>query len=139
MRSARPSLGARRRPVPRTVAAAGLAVDAYTHLDLAPGYDANIGGLVSQGILFRIEAATAIVAALLVLVVRRRATDLLVLVVAGSAAAVALLYRYVDLGPVFGLPNMYEPIWFPEKVLATVAELVAALAAGALLRPRPPG
>lgn len=127
------------RTVLRIVAAAGLAVDAAVHLALATDYDANTGSLVSEGVLFRIEAAASILAALLVLVVRRRVTALLVVAVAGSAAVVALLFRYVDLGPVFWLPDMYEPIWFPAKVLATAAELVAAVAAGALLRPRPSG
>ncbi len=122
----------------RAVAAAGLAVDAYIHLALAGTYDANTGDLVGQGALFRIEAAVAIVAAVLVLAVRRRATDVLVLAVAGSAAVVALVYRYVDLGPVLGLPNMYEPVWYPEKVITTVAEILAALATVTLIRPPRP-
>jgi len=131
----------RRRPLDlafRAVAVVGLAIDAYVHLALAGDYDANAGDLIGQGALFRIEAAASIVAALLVLVVHRRATDTLVLVVAASAAVVALVYRYVDLGPVFGLPDLYEPIWYPQKVLTTIAEVVAALAALALLRSRSP-
>ncbi len=118
----------------RLIAALGLAVDAYVHLDLAGGYDAKSGAVIGQGGLFRIEAA----AALLVLVVHRRATDTAVLVVAGSAAVVALAYRYLDLGPILGLPDMYEPIWFPPKTLATAAEVLAALATLVLLRRRRP-
>lgn len=120
----------------RIVAAAGLGVDAYVHLALAGDYDANRGALISQGDLFRIEAAAAIAAALLVVLVRRRGTDVLVLVVAASAGAAALVYRFIDLGPVFWMPDMYEPAWFPLKTLATVAEIVAALAALVLVAGR---
>jgi len=49
----------------------------------------------------------------LALIVHRHVTDLLVVLVAGSAAAVVLVYCYVDLRPVLGLPTMYEPAWFP--------------------------
>jgi len=79
------------------------------------------------------RAAAAILAALLVLFVHRRASDALVLVVAGSAAGVVLIYRYLDLGPILGLPDMYEPVWFSLKTLATAAQVLAALAVLVLL------
>ncbi len=122
----------------RLAAAAGLVVDAYVHVVLAGDYDANTGGVISQGALFRVEAGAAIVAALLVLFVRRRSSDVVVLLIAASAAAAVLVYRYVDLGPVFWMPDMYEPIWFPQKVVATVAELVATLTAAVLVGTRRP-
>ena len=50
------------------------------------------------------------------------------LVAVGALAAV-LLYRYVDVPASGPIPSMYEPLWFPEKTLSTVAEAVATLAA----------
>ncbi len=57
------------------------------------------------------------------------------LVAAGGVGAV-LLYQYVDVGAVGPLPNMYEPLSYPEKTNSLIAEAVAALAALALHRAR---
>ena len=54
----------------RLLAAAGLAVDAYVHADLAWQYDA-VKDTISQGGLSRVEAAVSALAALLVLGPRR--------------------------------------------------------------------
>lgn len=117
----------------RLLAAAGLAVDAYVHADLAPAYG-GIRATISEGDLFRIEAGAAAGAALIVLVAGRRAGFGLALAVAASGLGALLLYRYVDVGRLGPVPNMYEPSWFPEKTAATVAEAAAAvLAAGGLL------
>ena len=116
----------------RVVAAAGLAVDAYVHADLAAGFDAN-GSDISQGTLFRVEAALASLAALLVLVHGRRLAAAFALVVSLSAFGAVLLYKYVDVGTLGPLPNMYEPIWYTEKTVSMVAEGVAAVASAALL------
>ena len=113
--------------------AAGLAVDAYVHADLAPVYD-GIRATISEGDLFRIEAGVAAGAALIVLVAGRRAGFLLALTVVASGLGALLLYRYVDVGRIGPVPNMYEPSWFPEKTAATGAEAAATvLAAGGLL------
>ncbi|WP_201776176.1 hypothetical protein [Streptacidiphilus melanogenes] len=108
------------------VTAAALAVDAFVHADLAPGYD-GVTADVSQGDLFRIEAAAAALAALVVLVWHRRpaAWAFAFLVAAGGVFAV-MLYRYVDVGSLGPLPNMYEPIWYPEKTASVIAEAVGA-------------
>jgi len=116
----------------RLVAAGGLAVDAYVHLDLASGYDANTA-VVSEGTLFRVEGITAIVAALLVLLTRGRLGALVAFLVAAGGAGVLLLYQYVDVGAIGPLPNMYEPIAFPEKTFSLIAEIVATVAALILL------
>jgi len=55
----------------RSLVVAGLAVDAYVHLHLAGAYDGNTAA-ISQGVLFRVEAAAAVAAALLVLLTRGR-------------------------------------------------------------------
>lgn len=116
----------------RLLVAAGLAIDAYIHADLASVYD-GIRATISQGDLFRIEAGAAAGAALLVLIAGRRAGSGLALAVAASGAGALLLYRYVDVGRLGPVPDMYEPSWFPEKTAAVAAEATAAfLAAGAL-------
>ncbi len=117
----------------RLLVAAGLAIDAYIHADLAPAYD-GIRATVSQGDLFRIEAGAAAAAALLVLVAGRRAGFGVALAVAASGAGALLLYRYAAVGRIGPVPDMYEPSWFPEKTAAALAETVAAaLAAAGLL------
>ncbi|MFJ2188993.1 hypothetical protein ACIOJE_13730 [Kitasatospora sp. NPDC087861] len=116
----------------RWCAAAALAVDAYVHADLAEGYDAVVKS-VSQGDLFRIEAALAALAALLLLVRPHRPALAFAFLVAAGGLAALLLYRYVDVGSLGPLPNMYEPVWYTDKQTAAVAEAVAALATGCLL------
>jgi hypothetical protein len=111
----------------RVITAAALAVDAYVHADLAANY-ASAGTAISQSTLFLLEAAAASAAALIVLVIGRRAGFALAALVAVSALAAILVYRYVDIGTLGPLPNMYEPVWYPEKTTAAVAEAVAAVA-----------
>jgi hypothetical protein len=111
----------------RLVTAAGLAVDAYVHADLASRYD-PVRNSISQGDLFRVEAGVAALAALLVVFFTRRETYGFAFIVAASALGAILLYRYINVGTIGPLPNMYEPIWFTEKVVATAAEAAALLA-----------
>jgi hypothetical protein len=118
----------------RLITAAGLAVDAYVHFDLASQFDGNKGsGFISQGLLFRVEAVAAILAALLVLASSRRSLHVPALVVTVGGVAVVLLYRYVDVGAIGPVPDMYDPTWYTEKTVSVVAELVAALSAAALV------
>jgi hypothetical protein len=115
------------------IAVAGLAVDAYVHLDLASSYDPVKTGTLSQGDLFRAQSAVAILAALLLLVRPRRWTAAIAAVVAGSALAAVLLYRYVDIGQIGPIPSMYEASWYTEKTISAIAEAAAFVAAVALL------
>lgn len=112
----------------RLITGAGLVVDAFVHADLAGRYD-PIRQSISQGNLFRVEAAVAALAALLVIIMARRETYAFAFVVAASALGAIVLYRYVNVGTLGPLPNMYEPIWFTEKVVAAVAEAAAVVAA----------
>jgi hypothetical protein len=112
----------------RVVTAAGLAVDAYVHFDLAALY-AEAGGTINEGLLFRVEAAVALVAAVAVIAIGRRVCYLAGLAVAGSALAVMLVSRYVDLGQLGPFPDLYDPVWFPEKLLAAYAEGAACVTA----------
>jgi hypothetical protein len=134
-----PGLNGITRLVLRLLVAAGLAVDAYVHFDLASPYD-SVHARISQGTLFRIEAVAAVVAAVLVIAVRRWVTDLLAFIVAIGGFAAVVLYRYVDVGAFGPFGNMYEPTWYAEKTVSAVAELVAALAALPLvILPQPRG
>jgi hypothetical protein len=116
----------------RVAAGFGLAVDAYVHADLAPSY-AGPGGAFDEQNLFLIEAGVALAAALLVLSSGRRAAVLVAALVAASALAAVVGSRYVDLGAVGPLPNLYEPVWYPAKAVAALAEAVALIAAVLLL------
>jgi hypothetical protein len=115
------------------LAVAGLAVDAYTHFDLAPTYRFNATSTLSESLLFRVEAVLAILVALAVVVRRNRLTALLVVLVAGGGLVLLLVYRYVDIGRIGPIPAMYDPEWFAEKVASALGEAVAALAGCLLL------
>lgn len=122
----------------RLAVAVGLAVDAYVHIDLAPAY-AGPGGVLNEQNLFLVEAGAAIVAAVLVLATRRRAAALVAVAVAASALAAVLSSRYVDLGAIGPFPDLYEPVWYPEKAIAAVGEALALLAAVLLVFRLPRG
>ena len=112
------------------VVAAGLAVDAYVHWNLAPDFDDFKGTAsphISQGQLFRVEAALALVAMLLVLLTRNRLGAAVAFLIAAGGLGAVLLYAYVDVGGFGPLPDMYDPIWYPKKTISAVAEAVAAL------------
>jgi hypothetical protein len=121
----------------RVTAAAGFAVDAYAHADLASSYPS---GFLGEQNLFLVETGFAIGAALLVLTISRRGTYLVAALVAASALAAVVAYRYVDLGALGPLPDLYEPVWYPEKAVAAAGEAVALVATALLLvgTPSPP-
>jgi hypothetical protein len=114
------------------VAAAGLAIQAYVHFDLASQYDVIKSSVLSQGDLFRAEATAAAIAAAAVLLRPRRYTAAFAFVVAAAGTAAVLVYQYVNIGAFGPFPNMYDPIWFPKKTLSVWAEGIAAVAALAL-------
>jgi glucan phosphoethanolaminetransferase (alkaline phosphatase superfamily) len=115
------------------LAVVGLVVDAIVHFDLASAFADVKTSTISQADLFRIEAVAALVVAAALLVFPRRSTALAVFVVAASAAVAVVVYRYVDVGRIGPVPNMYDPYWQPVgKWLSAVAEVVAAGASAAL-------
>ena len=104
--------------------------NAAAHWQNASAYDA-VTGTVSQGELFRAEAALAVVVGLGVLVRPRPSSWLAALLVAASALGAVLLYRYVDVGSLGPLPDMYENTWqVPGKLLSAYAEGAAVVLAG---------
>ena len=122
------------------VTVAGLGVDALVHWHLAGNFDTLIGNgtpHISQGQLFRLEAALAVIAMVMVLSTRRRFAAAFAFLIAAGGLGALLLYGYVDVGGLGPLPDMYDPIWYTEKTISAVAEAVAAVAAlGLLLLPR---
>ena len=109
------------------VAAVGLAYDAKVHLQLAPAYDA-VGSTITQGALFRVEAVMAVLAAVVVLLSDKRwAWAAAGLTGLGGVVAV-VLYRYVDVGAIGPIPNMYEPAWYADKTRSAIAEGAVAVA-----------
>jgi hypothetical protein len=123
----------------RLVAVAGLAIDVWVHAVLESTY-ASVGGTVSQGRLFAAEAVIAGVVALWLLVTGSRLAWIATFLVAAVGVALVVLYRYVNVGEIGPIPNMYEPYWFYRKTLSAYAEGAVALAALirlALLAPRP--
>jgi hypothetical protein len=115
------------------VAAAGLVVDAYTHLHLAHLYVFNRTSTVNEAVLFRVEAGIAIAAAVWVLVRPAALSAGFAVLVAAGGAALLLVYRYVNVGKIGPIPNMYDPEWFTEKNWSLAGELVATAAALMLL------
>ena len=114
----------------RVATAAARGVDAVVHWQNAPAYD-TVGTTITQGMLFRAEAAVAVVAALLVLLRPQPSSWVAALMVAGSALGAVLLYRYVDVGSLGPLPDMYENTWqVPGKPLSAYAEGAAVVLAG---------
>jgi hypothetical protein len=75
--------------------------------------------------------------ALWVLVTGNRWAWAAVAVVGAASFAAVMLYRYVDVGSIGPIPNMYEPSWQTnEKLLSAYAEAAAVVvAAVALLNP----
>jgi hypothetical protein len=116
------------------IAAAGLVVDAIVHLDLASNFANVKTSTLSQADIFRVESVVALIVAAALLLRPRRTTAMAVFAVAASAAVAVFLYRYVDVGKIGPIPNMYDPYWAPVgKWLSAVAEVVAALASAALV------
>jgi hypothetical protein len=111
----------------RIATAAALGIDAAVHLGDASGYDA-VKATISQGQLFRAEAAVAIAAGLLVLIRPRPSSWVIAFLVAASALATVLLYRYVDVGRLGPIPDMYENTWSVRgKLLSVYAEASAVV------------
>lgn len=110
----------------RLATAAALAIDAYVHADLAQHYAANrSAGTLSQGELFKIEAGAASLAALLIILVGWREIWAFATLIAASALAAVTVSANYDIGTIGVIPDMYEPLWYPEKQVAAWAEAIA--------------
>src|SRR6266487_4041882 len=111
-------------------AAAALAIDAYVHFSDAGYYTAVTTSVLSQATLFRVQAALAAALALALLARPSRLWWAAGVLVGASAFGAVLLYRYVDVGALGPIPNMYEPTWVsPGKLASAWAEGAAAILA----------
>ena len=111
----------------------GLAVDAYVHFSLASAFENVKTSTLSQADLFRVEGVLAVLAAIALVVRPRRYTAAFAFLVAAGGTVAVVLYRYVDVGSIGPIPNMYDPFWQPaRKTLSLVAETLAALGAAGL-------
>lgn len=120
----------------RVVAALGLAVSAYLHIDLAAGPRFADGRITLAG-LFIGQAIAAALAAVWVLARPSRLAWLAAGGVGLGSLAALVITVYVLVPAIGPLPAVYEPFWYTEKVVAAVAAAVTAAAALiALLLPR---
>ena len=107
----------------RVLAVAALAISAYVHFHLAHLYD-SLGDTITMGALFRVQAAIATVVALWLLVTGNRFAWWAAALVGAASFAAVMTYRYVDVGAIGPIPNMYDASWYPkpDKALSAVAE-----------------
>jgi hypothetical protein len=112
-------------------AAAGLVIDAWAHLAVAHVYEPIRTSTVNEAVLFRIEAALALVSAAWLVLHRHVLSIVFAALVSGGGAFVLLLYNYVDVGKIGPVPDMYDPFWRTEKKWSLAGELIAL--AGALV------
>lgn len=141
-----PAIGRGRHGIPPSVfsrllgvaTAAALGIGAYVHARDAAFYDAVRTPVISQGTLFRLEAAVAALIAVGLLIRPSRSWWAAALLVPASALGAVVLYRCVDVGRLGPLPNMYEPTWaLTGKSLSAGAEGAGIiLAAAGLLTTR---
>jgi hypothetical protein len=107
------SKGSRAAMALRVLVIVALLLSAYVHIKYAHFYK-HLGKDITQGTLFYLQGALAIVAAvLLALNGKLLGWAPAAVVLLGSFAAI-MVYRYIDVGSVGPLPNMYEPIWDPQ-------------------------
>lgn len=112
------------------LAALALVVNAVIHLQLAGPFDSVTGSLVSQGDLFRIQAGAGILVAVLLVAVRRAWVALAAAVVAAGGLGLLILSTVVLLDlTALGLPPLFEPVWYADKIIAALAQAVALVAA----------
>jgi len=113
----------------RLLVVAGLAVDAYTHIHLASNFKSNNDGVISGDWMFRLEGIVAAIVAILVLIWANRLTYLLAFVVAAGGVAAVVIFSKYNVGKIWPLSTVYEPIWYTEKYVSLIGEAVAAVAA----------
>lgn len=107
----------------RVLSAVALAISGYVHLHLAHRY--GYPGTITGTQMFLAQGVTALVLAAAVLVTGNRWVWAAGAALGLASFAAVMTYRYVDLGAIGPLPNMYDATWqpSPEKLLSAVAEI----------------
>ncbi len=113
----------------RAVVVIGLAIDAYVHFHLASDFKNNNDGLISGDWMFRLEGLAAAVIAVLVLIWANRFTYLLAFLIAALGVAAVVLFSKYNLGRIWPMSTIYDPIWSTEKWVSLWGEAAAAVAA----------
>ena len=118
----------------RAVGALALGFSAYLHARIAAERPPLVddGGVTLSG-LFVAQAVAAALVVLWVLVRGDRLAWLAFGAVALGSLVALLLSVVVSIPAVGPLPAVYEPVWYPDKVLAAVAAGVATVVAAVAL------
>ena len=107
----------------RVLAAAALGISAYVHLHLAHRY--AYPGTINGTDLFRAQGVTAIVIGVVLLATGHRWAWVAAALLGLASFGAVMLYRYVDVGAIGPLPNMYDATWqpSPDKLLSALVEI----------------
>lgn len=116
----------------RVLVGSALLVAGWVHLDLAATYD-GIGERLTVGDLFRLQGVLAAGLGLAVVVLRRRGVLLAATLVGLGSSLATTLSVYVRVPPIGPFPELYEPVWYDQKLVAAVTAGVAAVLGTALL------
>ena len=111
----------------RVLAAACLGISAYVHLHLAHRY--AFPGTISGETVFRVQGIVAATIAVIVLVTGNKWAWLAAALVGLASFGAVMLYRYVDVGAIGPLPNMYDSTWqpSPDKLLSAIVEIAVPI------------
>jgi hypothetical protein len=111
----------------RVLAAAALGVSAYVHLHLAHLF--AYPGTISGTDLFRAQGVVAAVVAVVLLTTGHRWAWVAAALVGLASFGAVMLYRYVDVGAIGPLPNMYDATWAPspDKLISALVEIALPL------------
>ena len=107
----------------RVLAAACLGVSAFVHLHLAHRY--GYPGTINGETLFKIQGVVAAAIGVLLLVTGNKWVWAAAALVGLASFGAVMLYRYVNVGAIGPLPNMYDATWdpSPDKLLSALAEI----------------
>lgn len=121
------------RIVLRVITAGALAGSGYLHLHLASRYAPIRTSTLSQQDLFVVQAVLAFVVAALLLLWGRLPAVIAALLLGAATLAAIVTYRYVNVGTIGPLPDMYEPIWYTQKTATVYLDALTTVGAIALL------
>ena len=107
----------------RVLAAAALGISSYVHLHVAHLY--SYGSTITGTDIFRAQGIVAALVAVVLLVTGNRWVWVLAALVGLASFAAVMTYRYVDVGAIGPIPNMYDATWqpSPDKVMSAIAEI----------------
>lgn len=107
----------------RVLAAAALGISAYVHLHVAHLYD--YGSNLTGTQMFYAQGVVAAIVAVALLVTGNKWVWAAAALVGLVSFAAVMTYRYVDVGAIGPVPNMYDATWqpSPDKLLSAIAEI----------------